>query len=120
MKYADNILKGFAAALSIVLSSIISYFFLSDFYPTWLGPDPSHAMSSSFVCFSSNALMQVLCRWSCPCAGFYGDVQPAPGQASVRDFANKKSSKNCIAFSFSMYIVKIPLFHAVYVYVYAA
>jgi len=55
MKYADNILKGFAAALSIVLSSIISYFFLSDFYPTWLGPDPCHAMSSSFVCFSSNA-----------------------------------------------------------------
>ena len=34
IKFADNILKGFAAALSIVLSSVISYFFLSDFYPT--------------------------------------------------------------------------------------
>jgi UDP-sugar transporter A1/2/3 len=34
IKYADNILKGFAAALSIVLSSVISYFFLSDFHPT--------------------------------------------------------------------------------------
>ena len=40
MKYADNILKGFAAALSIVLSSIISYFYLRDFYPTWLGRGP--------------------------------------------------------------------------------
>ena len=29
VKYADNILKGFATSLSIVLSSVISYFFLS-------------------------------------------------------------------------------------------
>lgn len=35
MKYADNILKGFATSLSIVLSSFVSYFFLSDFHPTW-------------------------------------------------------------------------------------
>ena len=34
MKYADNILKGFAAALSIVLSSVISYFILNDFNPS--------------------------------------------------------------------------------------
>lgn len=35
MKYADNILKGFATSLSIILSSVISFFFLSDFQPTW-------------------------------------------------------------------------------------
>ena len=34
IKYADNILKGFATAVSIVLSSILSYFLLQDFYPT--------------------------------------------------------------------------------------
>ena len=34
IKYADNILKGFAAAMSIVFSSFISYFLLGDFYPT--------------------------------------------------------------------------------------
>ncbi len=34
MKYADNILKGFATSLSIVLSSVVSYFFLSDFHPS--------------------------------------------------------------------------------------
>jgi len=36
MKYADNILKGFATSVSIVLSSIISYFFLADFHPSLL------------------------------------------------------------------------------------
>ncbi|CAM1321190.1 SLC35A3 (predicted) [Pycnogonum litorale] len=34
IKYADNILKGFAASLSIVSSAIISYFILHDFVPT--------------------------------------------------------------------------------------
>uniref|UniRef100_A0A915CVT4 UDP-N-acetylglucosamine transporter n=1 Tax=Ditylenchus dipsaci TaxID=166011 RepID=A0A915CVT4_9BILA len=34
VKYADNILKGFAVSLSILLSSFISWFFLSDFEPT--------------------------------------------------------------------------------------
>ena len=35
MKYADNILKGFATSVSIVISSVVSYFFLSDFIPSW-------------------------------------------------------------------------------------
>ncbi|XP_003383398.1 PREDICTED: UDP-N-acetylglucosamine transporter-like [Amphimedon queenslandica] len=34
IKYADNILKGFATAVSIVVSSVLSYFFLGDFDPT--------------------------------------------------------------------------------------
>ncbi|KAM4722877.1 UDP-N-acetylglucosamine transporter-like [Rhinophrynus dorsalis] len=34
LKYADNILKGFATSLSIILSTIISYFWLQDFVPT--------------------------------------------------------------------------------------
>ncbi|CAF1600131.1 unnamed protein product [Adineta ricciae] len=34
IKYADNIVKGFATSLSIVLSCIISYFFLHDFTPS--------------------------------------------------------------------------------------
>lgn len=34
IKYADNILKGFATSLSIVLSTICSYYILSDFSPT--------------------------------------------------------------------------------------
>jgi UDP-sugar transporter A1/2/3 len=34
IKYADNILKGFATSLSIILSTIISYFWLQDFVPT--------------------------------------------------------------------------------------
>ena len=33
IKYADNILKGFATAISIVISSLLSYFVLQDFYP---------------------------------------------------------------------------------------
>ncbi|XP_029970553.1 solute carrier family 35 member A3b isoform X1 [Salarias fasciatus] len=36
IKYADNILKGFAASLSIILSTLISYFLLKDFTPTGL------------------------------------------------------------------------------------
>ncbi|KAL0966753.1 hypothetical protein UPYG_G00299720 [Umbra pygmaea] len=34
IKYADNILKGFATSLSIILSTLISYFWLNDFDPT--------------------------------------------------------------------------------------
>ncbi|KAM8850398.1 solute carrier family 35 member A3b [Spinachia spinachia] len=34
IKYADNILKGFATSLSIILSTLISYFLLEDFNPT--------------------------------------------------------------------------------------
>ncbi|XP_028919311.1 UDP-N-acetylglucosamine transporter isoform X1 [Ornithorhynchus anatinus] len=37
IKYADNILKGFATSLSIILSTLISYFWLQDFVPTRLG-----------------------------------------------------------------------------------
>ncbi|KAM9350100.1 solute carrier family 35 member A3b [Symphorus nematophorus] len=34
IKYADNILKGFATSLSIIMSALISYFLLEDFNPT--------------------------------------------------------------------------------------
>ncbi|KIH56293.1 UDP-galactose transporter [Ancylostoma duodenale] len=34
VKYADNILKGFAVSLSIILSSFISWWFLADFTPS--------------------------------------------------------------------------------------
>ncbi|KAJ8357347.1 hypothetical protein SKAU_G00201410 [Synaphobranchus kaupii] len=34
IKYADNILKGFATSVSIILSTLISYFWLQDFDPT--------------------------------------------------------------------------------------
>ncbi|TRY97556.1 hypothetical protein DNTS_002593 [Danionella cerebrum] len=34
IKYADNILKGFATSISIILSTLISYFLLKDFSPT--------------------------------------------------------------------------------------
>ncbi|KAG7227148.1 hypothetical protein INR49_013946 [Caranx melampygus] len=34
IKYADNILKGFATSLSIIASTLISYFLLADFNPT--------------------------------------------------------------------------------------
>ncbi|XP_077464260.1 UDP-N-acetylglucosamine transporter-like [Stigmatopora argus] len=34
IKYADNILKGFATSLSIIVSTLISYFWLQDFDPT--------------------------------------------------------------------------------------
>jgi UDP-sugar transporter A1/2/3 len=34
IKYADNILKGFATSLSIILSSLVSYYLLEDFTPT--------------------------------------------------------------------------------------
>lgn len=34
VKYADNILKGFAVSLSIIVSSVMSYFLLGDFQPS--------------------------------------------------------------------------------------
>lgn len=34
VKYADNILKGFAVSLSIILSSFVSWFFMDDFTPS--------------------------------------------------------------------------------------
>ncbi|XP_074506820.1 solute carrier family 35 member A3b isoform X1 [Sebastes fasciatus] len=34
IKYADNILKGFATSLSIIVSTLVSYFLLEDFNPT--------------------------------------------------------------------------------------
>ncbi|KAJ8278927.1 hypothetical protein COCON_G00059930 [Conger conger] len=34
IKYADNILKGFATSLSIILSTLISFFWLQDFQPS--------------------------------------------------------------------------------------
>ena len=34
IKYADNILKGFATSISIVLSCLLSYFLLNDFSPS--------------------------------------------------------------------------------------
>lgn len=34
IKYADNILKGFATSLSIIISALISYLVLNDFNPT--------------------------------------------------------------------------------------
>ncbi|CAF1130644.1 unnamed protein product [Rotaria sp. Silwood1] len=34
IKYADNIIKGFATSLSIIFSSVISYFILHDFAPS--------------------------------------------------------------------------------------
>ena len=36
IKYADNIMKGFATAISIVVSSLASYLLLNDFNPTVL------------------------------------------------------------------------------------
>ncbi|XP_073346563.1 solute carrier family 35 member A3b isoform X2 [Pagrus major] len=36
IKYADNILKGFATSVSIITSAVISYFLLEDFNPTSL------------------------------------------------------------------------------------
>lgn len=36
IKYADNIMKGFATSISIVVSSLASYLLLNDFNPTAL------------------------------------------------------------------------------------
>jgi len=34
VKYADNILKGFAVSISILISTFISWYFLNDFTPS--------------------------------------------------------------------------------------
>ena len=34
VKYADNILKGFAVSISILISTFISFYFLDDFEPS--------------------------------------------------------------------------------------
>ena len=34
VKYADNILKGFAVSISILISSFVSFYFLNDFEPS--------------------------------------------------------------------------------------
>lgn len=34
VKYADNILKGFAVSISILLSTFVSFYFLNDFEPS--------------------------------------------------------------------------------------
>ena len=44
IKYADNILKGFATSISFILSSIVSNFLLKDFEPSTL-----FIIGSSFV-----------------------------------------------------------------------
>lgn len=48
VKYADNILKGFAASFSIVTSLILCYIFL-DFKPTWMF---FHGAVRSFLIFT--------------------------------------------------------------------
>jgi UDP-sugar transporter A1/2/3 len=35
MKYADNILKGFASAISLIFTTLISSLFLHDLQPSW-------------------------------------------------------------------------------------
>lgn len=46
IKYADNILKGFATSLSIILSTLISYFWLQDFDPTGYRKQSRYALFS--------------------------------------------------------------------------
>lgn len=59
IKYADNILKGFATSLSIILSTLISYFWLQDFDPTRYKkpppPDLPSDLSLSHECLYSSA-----------------------------------------------------------------
>jgi len=55
MKYADNILKGFAAAMSIVLSSLISYFLLGDLELTSLFVLVTATVISSVFMYSYEA-----------------------------------------------------------------
>ena len=52
VKYADNILKGFATSISIVLSSVISYYFLGDFNGGLLFVIGSAAVLSSTYLYS--------------------------------------------------------------------
>lgn len=50
VKYADNILKGFATSVSIVLSSLVSYFILNDFVPSWtFGIGATMVLAATFM-----------------------------------------------------------------------
>ncbi|XP_077980893.1 UDP-N-acetylglucosamine transporter-like [Glandiceps talaboti] len=50
IKYADNILKGFATSLSIILSATISYWWLNDFIPTiYFFVGTSFVISATFL-----------------------------------------------------------------------
>ncbi|KAE9421858.1 hypothetical protein Angca_005590 [Angiostrongylus cantonensis] len=50
VKYADNILKGFAVSLSIILSSLISWLFLEDFEPSLMfGVGATTVILSTFM-----------------------------------------------------------------------
>jgi UDP-sugar transporter A1/2/3 len=53
MKYADNILKGFATSVSIVVSTIVSYFILEDFVPSHLFVFGSMIVISATFLYSS-------------------------------------------------------------------
>ncbi|XP_054645458.1 solute carrier family 35 member A3a isoform X1 [Dunckerocampus dactyliophorus] len=64
IKYADNILKGFATSLSIILSTLISYFWLQDFEPTGV--------------FFSGAVLVIVATFL---YGYEGKVAPNPSRA---------------------------------------
>nr|XP_057929697.1 solute carrier family 35 member A3a [Doryrhamphus excisus]XP_057929699.1 solute carrier family 35 member A3a [Doryrhamphus excisus] len=64
IKYADNILKGFATSLSIILSTLISYFWLQDFEPTGV--------------FFSGAILVIMATFL---YGYEGKVAPNPSRA---------------------------------------
>uniref|UniRef100_A0A914CGV2 UDP-N-acetylglucosamine transporter n=1 Tax=Acrobeloides nanus TaxID=290746 RepID=A0A914CGV2_9BILA len=66
VKYADNILKGFAVSLSILLSSFISWWFLNDFEPS--------------LAFTSGALVVIISTF------LYG-YEPKPVTASSKHTA---------------------------------
>lgn len=64
VKYADNILKGFATSISIVVSSVISYFLLHDFNPTL------------FFIFGSSAVLLATYIYSLPAKPTSEKVNP--------------------------------------------
>ncbi|XP_061894575.1 solute carrier family 35 member A3a [Entelurus aequoreus] len=64
IKYADNILKGFATSLSIILSTLISYFWLQDFEPTGV--------------FFSGAILVIAATFL---YGYEGKAAPNPSRA---------------------------------------
>jgi hypothetical protein len=59
VKYADNILKGFAVSLSIILSSVISYLILGDLQLT--------RYCCCTYCLCTLIHLQLLCTWHCMC-----------------------------------------------------
>uniref|UniRef100_A0A4W3GIF3 Major facilitator superfamily domain containing 14A n=1 Tax=Callorhinchus milii TaxID=7868 RepID=A0A4W3GIF3_CALMI len=67
IKYADNILKGFATSVSIILSTLISYFWLQDFMPTRL-PLAELLASPSWLAFrgqSCRLCLSLTCFVNC-------------------------------------------------------